>query len=54
MSRRGYAVRPAVWERDDEALRRIRFAVFVVEQRVPEELEWDGIDAACEHAIAED
>jgi predicted GNAT family N-acyltransferase len=49
-----WAVRPAVWERDDEALRLIRFAVFVVEQHVPEELEWDGIDAACEHAIAED
>ena len=47
-------VRPAVWGRDDEALRLIRFAVFVVEQHVPEELEWDGIDAACEHAIAED
>jgi predicted GNAT family N-acyltransferase len=54
MSAGRWAVRPAVWERDDEALRLIRFAVFVVEQRVPEELEWDGIDAACEHAIAED
>ena len=54
MSAGGWAVRPAVWERDDEALRLIRFAVFVVEQHVPEELEWDGIDAACEHAIAED
>lgn len=54
MSAAGWAVRPAVWERDDEALRLIRFAVFVVEQHVPEELEWDGIDAACEHAIAED
>lgn len=54
MSAGGWAVRPAVWERDDEALRLIRFAVFVVEQHVPEELEWDGTDAACEHAIAED
>ena len=54
MSAGNWAVRPAVWERDDEALRLIRFAVFVVEQHVPEELEWDGIDAACEHAIAED
>ena len=48
------AVRHAVWERDDEALRLIRFTVFVVEQHVPEELEWDGTDPACEHAIAED
>ena len=50
----GFSVRDAVWARDDEALRLVRFAVFVVEQRVPEDLEWDGIDAQCEHAIAED
>lgn len=54
MSGDGYRVRAAVWARDEEALRLIRFAVFVVEQRVPEDLEWDGIDARCEHAIAED
>ena len=46
MSADGWAVRPADWERDDEALRLIRFAVFVVEQRVPEELEWDAIGPA--------
>jgi predicted GNAT family N-acyltransferase len=28
--------------------------VFIVEQNVAEELEWDGIDADCRHAIAED
>ena len=49
-----FRVRMADWARDDEALRLIRFAVFVVEQQVPESLEWDGIDADCEHAIAED
>ena len=49
-----YRVRMADWSRDDEALRLVRFAVFVVEQRVPESLEWDGIDSRCEHAIAED
>lgn len=54
MSPGGFRVRPAVWERDEETLRLIRFAVFVAEQRVPEALEWDGIDAQCEHAIAED
>ncbi len=35
-------------------MRAIRHAVFVVEQHVPEALEWDGIDAGCAHAIAED
>lgn len=54
MNPRGFRVRPAVWERDEETLRLIRFAVFVAEQRVPEALEWDGIDARCEHAVAED
>jgi predicted GNAT family N-acyltransferase len=48
-----FRVRLADWQRDAEALRAIRHAVFVVEQRVPAELEWDGIDSACRHAIAE-
>lgn len=52
MTHPGYAIRLADWSRDEEALRLVRFAVFVVEQRVPESLEWDGIDAGCEHAIA--
>ncbi|HEX4884374.1 MAG TPA: GNAT family N-acetyltransferase [Casimicrobiaceae bacterium] len=49
-----FTVRSAQWERDEAALRAIRREVFVVEQRVPEDLEWDGIDAACLHALAED
>jgi predicted GNAT family N-acyltransferase len=47
-------VRLADWARDRDALRRIRHEVFVVEQQVPAELEWDGIDADCRHALAED
>jgi predicted GNAT family N-acyltransferase len=50
----GFAVRLADWPRDCDALRRIRHEVFVVEQRVPAELEWDGIDGDCRHALAED
>jgi predicted GNAT family N-acyltransferase len=49
-----YRVRLAEWDSDAEALRRVRHAVFVVEQNVPEELEWDGSDGDCRHAIAED
>jgi len=35
-----------------ELCRRIRQAVFVVEQRVPSELEWDGLDGEAEHFVA--
>lgn len=33
-------------------LRAIRKTVFVEEQSVPEELEWDGIDERCLHVLA--
>jgi hypothetical protein len=51
---RAFSVRLAEWSRDQAALRSIRRDVFVVEQNVPESLEWDGIDGACRHAIVED
>jgi predicted GNAT family N-acyltransferase len=35
------------------ALRAIRTAVFVAEQNVPVELEWDGVDDQCLHVLAE-
>lgn len=34
-------------------MRRLRTAVFVDEQGVPAELEWDGRDACCLHVVAE-
>lgn len=49
-----FEVRAADWARDEEALRHVRIAVFCVEQDVPAELEWDGIDPECEHALAVD
>jgi predicted GNAT family N-acyltransferase len=49
-----FGVRVADWHRDAPTLRDIRYEVFVVEQRVPEALEWDGIDAQCVHALAVD
>jgi predicted GNAT family N-acyltransferase len=48
-----YRVREAHWERDQEALRAIRESVFVREQGVPLELEWDGLDSDCLHLLAE-
>jgi predicted GNAT family N-acyltransferase len=48
-----FTVRRALWERDLPALRAVREAVFVHEQNVPPELEWDDIDAECTHVLAE-
>ncbi|CAG1009986.1 Acetyltransferase [Burkholderiales bacterium] len=49
-----FTVRLADWNRDRDALRRIRYEVFVIEQKVDEALEWDGIDSECRHALAID
>ena len=47
-----FRVRRADWSRDVTQLRQVRAAVFVVEQGVPLDLEWDGIDAECAHVLA--
>lgn len=49
-------VRLADWHNtvDQEALRSVRFDVFVQEQKVPESLEWTGDDGDCVHALAFD
>lgn len=49
-----FNLRRATWPRDREALRAVREAVFVREQHVPIELEWDGLDDECVHVLAED
>lgn len=50
----GFTIRICDWGADAAALRQIRHDVFVVEQRVPEALEWDASDARSLHALAED
>jgi predicted GNAT family N-acyltransferase len=40
------------WSEAREEASRIRFAVFVEEQRVPREIELDARDAECVHALA--
>ena len=47
-----FTVRLCRWADAGDALRRIRYDVFVVEQRVPEALEWDEADADAMHALA--
>ena len=51
---RGFTLRDVTWEMSAAKLRAVRIAVFVVEQNIPEELEWDEHDAVSAHALAED
>ncbi len=44
-------VRQAVWPDDREDLRSIREEVFVREQLVPTDIEWDGLDADAWHIL---
>lgn len=54
-TRHGYCtVRVASWKNDRQALRLVREAVFIREQGVPVELEWDEHDATCIHLLALD
>ena len=45
--------RAADWKVDRPALRAVRERVFVREQGVPVELEWDEFDPLCQHVVAE-
>jgi predicted GNAT family N-acyltransferase/acyl-CoA thioesterase FadM len=45
-------VRVGSWAELGEAAGAIRQAVFVEEQRIPIEMEWDEADASCLHAVA--
>lgn len=40
------------WHDGEPLLRSIREKVFIQEQHVPVELEWDGLDDKCHHALA--
>lgn len=42
----------ADWQQDQPALQEIRKQVFIQEQSVPVELEWDGLDEAALHLLA--
>jgi predicted GNAT family N-acyltransferase len=46
-------IREASWPEDADALRGLRSAVFIMEQGVPREIEWDGQDEQARHVIAE-
>ncbi len=54
MIRNDFTVEPATWSVDLADLRAVRTEVFVVEQAVPEDEEWDELDALSQHVIARD
>jgi predicted GNAT family N-acyltransferase len=47
-----FSVRLISWQAGESRLHAVREAVFIREQHVPIELEWDGRDAACRHVLA--
>jgi len=49
-----FRVRRANWILDREHLGKVRAEVFIDEQGVPTDLEWDGLDETAVHLIAED
>ena len=49
-----FTVRLCRWHEASARLRDVRHSVFIVEQRIPEALEWDGRDHDATHALAED
>lgn len=40
------------WHDGEPLLKSVREAVFIREQGVPEDMEWDGLDEGCRHALA--
>jgi predicted GNAT family N-acyltransferase len=47
-----FIVRPVNWNAAREKLHAVRRAVFIEEQQVPEELEWDDADERSYHVLA--
>ena len=47
-------VRIGSWREQQAVAQAIRYAVFVIEQKIPASLEWDEMDAVCMHAVAID
>ena len=47
-----FTVSLVCWHDGEPLLRSVREAVFIREQGIPPELEWDGLDEGCRHALA--
>ena len=49
-----YTLHPTTWTKNKTELAQVRRHVFIEEQHVPEELEWDESDDACHHILVLD
>jgi predicted GNAT family N-acyltransferase len=49
-----FIIRPVNWKASRDKLNAVRRSVFIEEQGVPEELEWDGLDEHSYHVLALD
>lgn len=47
-----FSVHLLSWQKNQTLLRFVRTEVFIREQGVTPELEWDGVDEVCQHALA--
>ncbi|MEI7842706.1 MAG: GNAT family N-acetyltransferase [Gallionellaceae bacterium] len=47
-----FTIHPVTWHDAEPMLRAVREAVFIREQGVPVELEWDGMDETSHHVLA--
>lgn len=47
-------IRIGDWPTQKTEAQAVRYEVFVLEQKIPIEMEWDDMDAACVHALAFD
>ena len=51
---RRYSVTLASWSEAGAAMGHVRRVVFIDEQQVPADMEWDGLDPECLHVLAVD
>jgi len=49
-----YTLKLTRWDKEQTSLSEIRRRVFIEEQQVPEELEWDDDDKTCIHVLVTD
>jgi len=47
-----FIIKDASWQTHAKLLKAVREVVFIKEQHVPVELEWDGLDASARHLLA--
>lgn len=50
--REDFTIMEVSWQTHERQLRFIREQVFILEQQVPVEMEWDGQDVAAQHLLA--